>query len=135
MSRYASFTTPSKITIVDMHTNEVVADMYNTDYAAQLLQLLNNSLSHTDNGEDDQDTDQPEFYKTGIKYTPDNKPRYKMEYNCPNCSNKGRHYIPDYLLTVSCHRCGFDLTVRLATHDPFPNRDKRGNYFVATTLG
>lgn len=79
-----------------------------------------------------------DFYRTGIKLNANNKKKYRLGYICPKCGNSGRHYIPSFVKSVSCHECQTLLEVEPATKNGFGEgdqyRDSHGNYFVAMTL-
>ncbi|WP_110933766.1 hypothetical protein [Paenibacillus bouchesdurhonensis] len=77
---------------------------------------------------------EPEHYKTGIKYK-DGVPHYRCRYWCknPDCKNKGNHYIPEEERVVTCHVCGEELKVRMAT-DGKLQQDGWGNFFIADEL-
>lgn len=80
----------------------------------------------------------PDYYHTGIKYSGDDKPRYRTFYDCPRCSNQGRHYIPKNVKYIRCHNCQTQLDVVPATDKGFGHgdkyRDDYGNFFVAKTI-
>ncbi|AEZ50467.1 hypothetical protein F400_gp020 [Bacillus phage BCD7] len=78
-----------------------------------------------------------DFFRTGIKHKGD-KLVYRCGYNCPNCGNSGRHYIPEGHENVSCHNCQTPLEVEPATlkgngtTDEY--RDANGNFTIANTI-
>lgn len=58
---------------------------------------------------------------------------YQLFYICPNCGNKGKHYILPGTEEVGCHNrtCKEVMMVRQATLQGFPFHDEWGNYFIA----
>lgn len=78
-----------------------------------------------------------DYFRTGIKIKND-KPNYRVGYDCPKCGNTGRHYVPQRTNTVTCHNCHSPLEVEPATMlgQGFTeqHRDANGNFFVATSL-
>lgn len=64
--------------------------------------------------------------KNGVKH-------YQLFYICPDCGNKGKHYITPGTPFVNCHKydCGREMMVRLATPKGLPNYDEWGNFYTA----
>ena len=71
-----------------------------------------------------------DHYKTGIK-TKFGVNHYRCHYICPNCSNRGNHYIKKDLRLVSCHDCQQQMVVKPASPNGFPETDEFTNFFVA----
>ena len=64
---------------------------------------------------------------SGIKH-------YQLFYICPNCGNRGKHYIEPETEVIDCHNqktCKEIMLVRPATYKGFPEYDEWGNYFIA----
>lgn len=77
--------------------------------------------------------EKPAFWKNGYKVDPDGSVRYKCRYWC-ECQHKGNHYIYLDEQHVECHECGYHIHVQPAgklNFDGIPNRDHKGNFFVA----
>ncbi|BFH11739.1 hypothetical protein WJ0W_006922 [Paenibacillus melissococcoides] len=85
--------------------------------------------------------DEPEWWKTGIKYK-NGVPHYRCRYWCknPNCRDKGSDYIRGGEIEIRCRKCGQKLAVRLATGEYqdiktlLPERDQWGNFYIADRL-
>jgi len=71
-----------------------------------------------------------EYYITGIKTDRDGKQRYKLRYECPECGEKGNHYVYPDSLYVKCHKCKYKMLILLAGKK-YMERDTFGNYFRA----
>lgn len=115
-----------------------LGDNMDTEQLAKLKESLTFSTDNKDEGikEEDREAD---YWRTGIKYKgPKNLPAYKLGYDCPKCGTSGRHYIPDFAKTVTCHKCLTSLLVESATHHGFgvgdKYRDAHGNFFVARVM-
>jgi hypothetical protein len=99
---------------------------------------LTESLSKHDEAQAEKKTE--DFMHTGIKWAGEkgDKPRYRLHYDCPKCTESGRHYIPDFVKSVSCHKCQARMLVEPATDKGFgaddDHRDEWGNFFVAKSL-
>ncbi|WP_154116963.1 hypothetical protein [Paenibacillus monticola] len=78
-------------------------------------------------------TEDPEWYKTGIKYK-DGMPHYRLRYWCkkPDCQGKGTEYILPNQMEVKCKACGTLHTIRPAA--PKGEWDGWGNFFIADEL-
>jgi DNA-directed RNA polymerase subunit RPC12/RpoP len=77
----------------------------------------------------------PYWYKTGIKIDDDGSERFKTRYICPECGNKGNHYIYEDSQTVDCHECGEPMFVKESTpEDDGLTRDAYGNFYVAGNM-
>ncbi|WP_422661811.1 hypothetical protein ACK8P5_25995 (plasmid) [Paenibacillus sp. EC2-1] len=75
----------------------------------------------------------PEFYRTGIKIKTIKGLEtkcYRTRYVCPECDNKGKHYIPEGTDHVTCHNCQTDITVRDA--GPVRGKDSYGHFYNAS---
>lgn len=132
-----NWSAPSKSESPDVHLPKYINGV--TPEAAKILdareRIAPTQLDESEQPERGNElSGEPEFYRTGIKVR-GGKEFYKCHYKCPNCATTGKHYIPINIKTVSCHNCSFDMTVRPATPEGFPNRDEFGNFFTAYTLG
>jgi hypothetical protein len=80
-------------------------------------------------------TDEPEYYKTGIKLF-DGVKHYKTRYFCAkfDCNDQGNHYLPEGTETTYCRKCNAQLEVRPASEEGFPVRDSFGNFYIADHL-
>ncbi|MGG1571584.1 hypothetical protein [Fictibacillus sp. NRS-1165] len=58
---------------------------------------------------------------------------YQTFYICPECGNKGKHFVPDGARKINCHKpdCSHEMPVRLADSRGLPHQDEFGNYFIA----
>lgn len=82
--------------------------------------------------EDPLDLKEPDFWKSGIKVASDGETKlYRTHYECPNCDNKGKRYIPDSNTYIHCHGCNVKIEIEPATPEGFPMRDEWGNFFKA----
>lgn len=96
-----------------------------SDTAFPLAEVAKITTGKTEESEDNS------FWETGIKIKDEDK-CYRTWYVCPECGNKGKHYVPEYLSSVECYQCKTPLEKRPATDKGFPDRDDFGNFFVAT---
>jgi hypothetical protein len=66
----------------------------------------------------------------GTKETPEGT-LYQLFYICPNCRNKGKHYVDKSCIETFCHDCGYTMKPRAATDKGFGYQDDFNNYFIA----
>lgn len=74
------------------------------------------------------------YLDTGIKMKKIDgvwKETFRLRYVCPDCKNKGNHYILPDTKHVKCYNCRKPLEVRDATSIGFPNKDGYSNFFKA----
>lgn len=72
-----------------------------------------------------------DYHHTGIKYVGD-LAKYRLGYKCPVCGESGRHYIPETVKHVSCHKCASPLIVEpVGEKFSINTRDEYGNYLIA----
>jgi hypothetical protein len=74
--------------------------------------------------------DTPTKTYAGIKETPEGT-LYQLFYICPNCRNKGKHFVDKSCIETFCHDCGYNMKPRAATNKGFGYQDDFSNYFIA----
>lgn len=57
--------------------------------------------------------------------------KHQTYYICPECRNKGKHFVFKGTPYVNCHECGFEMTLKAAAPGPFPHQDEYGNSYIA----
>lgn len=57
--------------------------------------------------------------------------KHQTYYICPDCRNKGKHYVTQGTPFVNCHSCGLEMTLKAAAPGPFPHQDEYGNSYIA----
>lgn len=81
--------------------------------------------------------EQPEWYKTGIKYK-DGVPHYRARYWCQKCRHQGTQYVSLDVRVTECHECKAEHELRPANgivdDNGIPDRDRFGNFFRADRL-
>ena len=74
----------------------------------------------------------PEHVFTGVKKEAGKPNRYQCRYRCTKCKAAGKHFIPEGVETVDCHKCQTSLPVKKATPGTQGIQpDKFMNWFVA----
>lgn len=138
--KYDVITMASKLLIMDTESKTIIGEIYEQDDAQTFI--LNQSsfreLKVIQKAPKlppieikvNNDPTVPDFYVTGIKEK-DGVKLYKTRYVCFNCSEKGKHYLPEGTTHINCHNCQFEIPVKSATPLGFPNRDEYGNFYVA----
>lgn len=61
----------------------------------------------------------------------DGKIRFQLFYICPKCKHKGKHFVNNGRVYVSCHECGHRMRTREATNTKKLETDHFGNYYIA----
>ena len=107
-----------------------IADCIKSDIVSSLERIKSNSATGVGN--------QPDYFKTGIKYKDvDGKkiPKYKLRYDCPVCGVKSNRYEDIDAQSTECHECGTKMKVEAATPKGRGTteeyRDQHGNFLIA----
>ncbi|GAA4878944.1 hypothetical protein GCM10023310_68800 [Paenibacillus vulneris] len=77
------------------------------------------------------DTNVPEYVRTGIKIKDDGTELYRLRYECNACFYKTSFYIYPNTKSVRCMKCQHSLEVKSAHPKGFPHQDNFGNFFIA----
>ncbi|WP_105992224.1 hypothetical protein [Staphylococcus chromogenes] len=68
---------------------------------------------------------------TGIKEDSDGRVRYQLRYECEECGEKGKHFVPEHTPFVNCHNYNNEMKVKKVETDYHIEKDTFNNYYYA----
>lgn len=69
--------------------------------------------------------------RTKINTTINSLLKHQTYYICPDCNNRGKHFVLQGTPFVNCHECGKEMTLKAAASGQFPHKDIYGNTYIA----